>query len=290
MDIPHVSFRLKQDHFTHLDIIELQSLAERKNLTPDPTRPHRVGFFAFIYIEEGIGQHMVDFETYTYQPGSMIFIQREQVHSFDFSSGAKGKIILFTQAFLDQVHANMRLPHYTPTHLSHSHCPLVQLSTAYQRRVDSYVDHLSQELAAEKPDTLMAMYLFSALALMVNRHREHDQSHTLSNEHSNKLARFIELMQAHYRATRDANWYAGKINTTYKTLNHVCKLATGLTAKQMIDAFTVMEMKRELVLSNCSSQQLAYEFGFEDASNFVKYFRNLTKQTPTQFQKQFIAQ
>jgi AraC family transcriptional regulator, transcriptional activator of pobA len=36
------------------------------------------------------------------------------------------------------------------------------------------------------------------------------------------------------------------------------------------------------------SQQMAYDFGFEDASNFVKYFKNHTKQTPSQFQKQYI--
>ncbi|WP_425440587.1 hypothetical protein [Photobacterium indicum] len=57
---------------------------------------------------------MVDFAHHAFSAGSIIFLQREQVHAFDFSSKPVGKVLLFTQAFLDQLHANMRLSNYTP--------------------------------------------------------------------------------------------------------------------------------------------------------------------------------
>ncbi|PSV49426.1 hypothetical protein C9J47_02345 [Photobacterium indicum] len=46
----------------------------------------------------------------------------------------------------------------------------------------------------------------------------------------------------------------------------------------------IEEMITEISLSHSGpliviSQQMAYDFGFEDASNFVKYFKNHTKQT-----------
>ena len=52
----------------------------------------------------------------------------------------------------------------------------------------------------------------------------------------------------------------------------------------MIDAFTLIEIKRRLIISNVTTQKLAYDFGFEDASNFVKYFKKQTGATPSQFQ------
>jgi methylphosphotriester-DNA--protein-cysteine methyltransferase len=131
------------------------------------------------------------------------------------------------------------------------------------------------------------MYLFSALALTLHRLRPELEQHKLSQEQNTRFARFFELMQDNFQKVRDANWYANQLNTTYKTLNQVCKLATGLTTKQMIDAFTVIEIKRRLIINNTTSQQLAYNFGFDDASNFVKYFKNLTDLTPSQFYQKY---
>ncbi|MGF1873922.1 helix-turn-helix transcriptional regulator [Photobacterium frigidiphilum] len=288
MNIPSISFNHKKTNQAELEVMELSSLYEREGINHDPQSPHRVSFFMLIYIEQGQGVHMVDFAHHAFSAGSIIFLQREQVHAFDFSSKPVGKVLLFTQAFLDQLHANMRLPNYTPTHLNQLHKPLLQLDTQSQQRTHTLIEEMITEISLPHSDPLIVMYLFSALALLLHRLRPEVRHDKLSKEQSIKFARTFELIQAHYHHVRDANWYANQINTTYKTLNQVCKLATGLTAKQMIDAFTIMEMKRRLVVNHTTSQQMAYDFGFEDASNFVKYFKNHTKQTPSQFQKQYI--
>lgn len=165
---------------------------------------------------------------------------------------------------------------------------MLQLDAQSQQRTHTLIEEMITEISLSHSDPLIVMYLFSALALLLHRLRPEVRHDKLSKEQSIKFARTFELIQAHYHHVRSVNWYANQINTTYKTLNQVCKLATGLTAKQMIDAFTIMEMKRRLVVNHTTSQQMAYDFGFEDASNFVKYFKNHTKQTPSQFQKQYI--
>ncbi|OEF09775.1 AraC family transcriptional regulator [Aliivibrio logei] len=287
MNIPNVGFNHDKSNNTELEIIELSSLYERTSLSHDPEAPHRVSFFMFLYIEEGKGTHMVDFQEYPFRAGSMIFVQREQVHAFDLSLKPKGKVLLFTQAFLDNVHTNMRLPNYTPTHLNQQHTPLLCLDAVNNKRSQTLINEMITEIKLDNSDPLLIMYLFSALALLLHRLRPEVRHDKLSTEQSIKLARFFALMQEHFEHIRDANWYANQINTTYKTLNQVCKVATGLTAKQMIDAFTLIEMKRRLIVTNAPSQQIAYDFGFEDASNFVKYFKKQTTLTPSQFQKKY---
>lgn len=287
MNIPNVGFNHDKSNNTELEIIELSSLYERTSLSHDPEAPHRASFFMFLYIEEGKGTHMVDFQEYPFRAGSMIFVQREQVHAFDLSSKPKGKVLLFTQTFLDNVHTNMRLPNYTPTHLNQQHTPLLYLDAVNNKRNQTLINEMINEIKLDNSDPLLIMYLFSALALLLHRLRPEVRHDKLSTEQSLKLARFFALMQEHFEHIRDANWYANQINTTYKTLNQVCKVATGLTAKQMIDAFTLIEMKRRLIVTNAPSQQIAYDFGFEDASNFVKYFKKQTTLTPSQFQKKY---
>ncbi len=286
MSIPNITFSHRHSNNAELQLVDLTELHQRNDMSLNPEHTHRVKFFGIIYIESGRGSHMVDFEQYPFEIGSVIFVQREQVQSFDFSGHPKGKILLFTQAFLDQVHANMRLPNYTPTYLNALHSPLLQLDQNEQTKSATLINQIKDEIDNPQSDPLIVMYLFSAFALSLHRLRPKTKQDNLSQAMSERFARFFELMQANYHKVRDANWYASQLNTTYKTLNHVCKLATGLTAKQLIDSFTILEIKRRLVVNQTTSSQIAYDFGFEDASNFVKYFKKLTHTTPSAFSKQ----
>jgi len=63
------------------------------------------------------------------------------------------------------------------------------------------------------------------------------------------------------------------------------KLATKQTTKQLIDAYVILEAKRKLSIENIRVQQLADELGFDEVTNFVKYFKKNTLLTPSQFKK-----
>lgn len=283
MLIPEVGFNQSNDPTAELEVIKLESLFKRSFTEHHPEDPHRLQFFILIYIEQGNGSHMVDFEEYQYTAGSTIFVQRDQVHAFKFSSDVKGYLLLFTQLFLDQVHINMRLPNYTPTHLQSTHSPFLSLDTQNSDRCKTLIREILLEKDHTATDPLIVMYLFSSLSLIMHRLRPAMRNDNLSPEQSSKFARFHELLQSNFKTTRDAAWYAQQLHTTYKTLNQLTKLATDLTAKQLIDAFTIVEIKRHLVVNHASTQQMAYDFGFEDASNFVKYFKKSTGLTPSRF-------
>lgn len=103
MQIPTIGFDHKKSDQAEFEIFDLESLYQRENLDHSPQRPHRITFFMMVYTEHGTGFHMVDFKSYPFESGSIVFVRREQVHVFDFSSKPIGKVVIFTQAFLDQV-------------------------------------------------------------------------------------------------------------------------------------------------------------------------------------------
>ena len=51
----------------------------------------------------------------------------------------------------------------------------------------------------------------------------------------------------------------------------------------IINDFIVLQAKRKLINSDIKSAQLAHFLGFEDPTNFTKYFKKLTGLTPKSF-------
>ncbi|PKF49749.1 AraC family transcriptional regulator [Enterovibrio nigricans] len=285
MAIPLIDFTLGRTSSSGVEVIELSSLYVRDIKDHDPCAPHRLSFFMLVLFEKGVGKHMVDFQEYAYGPGTVVSVQQEQVTAFDLSCKPEGKLLLFTQTYLDNVHANMRLPSYTPIHLNSHYSPVLHLDETNRARTTALMAEIASELNCEEGDPLIVMYLFSALSLLHRRLKTVGEVENLSPSQSRILFRFMTLLQQNFEQIRDANWYADQAAITYKTLNQICKVSTSLTAKQMIDAFTIIEIKRRLVINKVTSQQLAYDFNFDDPSNFVKYFKKETGVTPSEFRK-----
>ncbi len=75
------------------------------------------------------------------------------------------------------------------------------------------------------------------------------------------------------------------LHISYKSLNQLCKQASGQTVKQLIDAHTILEIKRRLIIGRDKIQEIAYELGFDDVTYFVKFFKRHTQLTPSQFKE-----
>ena len=91
------------------------------------------------------------------------------------------------------------------------------------------------------------------------------------------------LVESNYTVSRNASFYADEMGISYKSLNKLCKLVIQKTAKQLIDEFTIIEIKRSLIVEKIEVKEIAYELGFHEVTNFIKYFKRHTLITPFQF-------
>ena len=79
--IPEVNFQ--DQHAFEFEIFDNHELLFGDKLSRlNLFRPHRIRFYAILYIIEGIGHHFIDFKKYNYKKGTIIFISKEQVHRF----------------------------------------------------------------------------------------------------------------------------------------------------------------------------------------------------------------
>lgn len=286
-DIPKVDFlKKKKGHHLEFEIMALEDLlAKKDSLAPHIGQPHRVLFHNIIYITAGEGAHYVDFQPYAIDRGSLIFIAQDQVHAFDIHSGLHGYVLLFTAEYLKKnlIHSDLvslyRLYNY------HPHTPVLP---PHETRPEAF-HHLFKEIEREysHPDLLVKDEILRLL-LKVLLLKAERITKTIAPEQKNTewfllFGRFKEQLLHHYAFTRSVKEYAGMLRISPKHLNTICKSVSGSTAKQCIDNFLVLEIKRVLATSNGSVQEISYDFGFDEPTNFVKFFKKHTDHSPAQF-------
>ncbi len=286
MEIPTVEFQPRDLKKNNVEVISLDSVYKRSDkLEVNPFKPHRVEFHHLIYITGGIGTHFIDFNSYPCREGSFIFVNKKQVHSFDFDNQPQGLSILFTQEFIDSIRVSIRVPVFSSGFYTGSDTPVLTVDHALKESCEALFSEIENVTGSKLYDPLILQLLFTSLLLKLHREKPDSIVQQLSEAQRQQFSLFKSLMDIHFTSTRDASAYAKIMGTTYKSLHQLCKIATNQTPKQLIDAHTILEAKRRLAIENIQVTQLAYEIGFEEVSNFVKYFKKQTLVTPEQFKE-----
>ncbi len=96
---------------------------------------------------------------------------------------------------------------------------------------------------------------------------------------------FMRLVHLHYMHHRSVSYYADELCISPKYLSLLIKEATGRSAAEWINDFVIIEAKNMLRFSGKNIQQVAYALNFTNQSSFGKYFKHLTGQSPSQYQK-----
>jgi len=285
MKIPVIDFREHESIDDNIEVIELDSLYNRlPTLAHNPSTPHRIGFYCLIYITKGSGTHFIDFNNYPYEESSFIFLHKNQVHAFDLINRPQGKAILFTQAFVDSIGVNIRVPIIT-SNLIPSYAPVITVNQSLKESSEAMFLEINKEIESPNRDNLIIQLLVSVLLLKIPQERDVAYNMLLSEKQAINFSHFISLLEQKYMITRDASMYAEMMGMTYKSLNKICKLACKQTTKQLIDTRVILEAKRKLAVEKIQVQQLAFELGFEEVTNFTKFFKRHTLITPFQFKE-----
>lgn len=111
------------------------------------------------------------------------------------------------------------------------------------------------------------------------------QPETSTRVGSGYVRDFLKLLVRNYSSERSTAYYANQLCITAKYLSMIVKDATGRTASEWINGFVLLEAKNLLRFSGKNIQQVAYALNFPSQSSFGKFFKRLTGQSPTEYQK-----
>lgn len=283
-NIPKISFN--SERATQINGFELIVLEElitnlKEALDHNPFQPHRLSFFIILIITEGKVNHSVDFETYDLQAGDVMVISKGQIHAFDKFSHYKGYMVLMTEEFIHQYMATSTIAKIK--HLYNYFLGQEKLNNAnYNQTLVRGLQAEIQGGSASLPNIIGS--LLSIYLLKINDEKKRSKI-SISNKNIDYFNHFKGLIEKNFSKTRDAKVYASDLSISYKQLNEVCKEIVKSTAKTFIDSYVMLESKRMLVTTSFSVKEIAYAIGFDEVTNFTKFFKKHTHKTPSEFRK-----
>ncbi len=285
--ISNIHYRASSLEKFGIEILDLERFRARLcSYKLDPCQPHRVSHFCYLIITKGQGEHMIEFNHYPYQSGSVIFVNRNQVQAFDPDDRPQGTVINITTEYFSHSAANIRSSYFAPFHQLMAASPVLTLPEELNESCKVLLGEVEKALhEGDENDDVVVQLLISALLIKLGRQRKSHLSH-LSEHQKERFDLFITLVEQHFFEAREALQYAQRMHTSYKNLNQLCKSCCGRTAKQLIDFRIILEIKRKLAMDGLSIQQTADELGFEDVTHFNKYFKRLTGLTPAAFKRE----
>jgi len=288
-DIPHIKFNPATADDFGFEIVSIEKIAKKKdNNGHNSELPHQLKFYNLIYFTKGSGRHFIDFKWYPVRKNTLVYLAKEQINAFDFSHDLKGYCIIFTEEYFVSCFSNLNEDFVFRLFNPQLFSPILNIPK--ESDFVEYFNLLRQEFNSPKSfnQKIILNSLFTILISKVENIKQH-QSYSFSNTSKVILfQQFTSLIENHYSESRNASFYANKLAVTYKHLNIICKELVNKTAKRVIDDFIVLQAKRKLINSTIKSTELAYNLGFEDPTNFTKYFKKLTGLTPKSFLKSLL--
>lgn len=270
--------------------VELLTIDELKKRLPKShhRRWLRADFFRLYGVCTGVTRPVVDFTQRLLEPGDWMLVHPGQVLQYDFGQPWSGELVVFprqtlleerlVQAHVNPAGARMALAHGRVWRLPAQQHGLMRHSVA----------GLRQDIAAIAPSAAkneMLRLQLTALMLRLMGLQEAPADSLATSPKDHQYSRFLLLLEEAFTHQHHVAYYADRLGLHPKTLGRLVRshAGTDCSAKSVIAERIVLEAKRLLAHTSQPVQSIAYSLGFEDPSNFVKFFRKGVGTSPLAF-------
>jgi len=251
--------------------------------------PHRAQFYHVIWIERGKGTHYVDFNPINIEDNSIIFVPNNSVNLFDKDGTYKGKSIIFTDSFFCKNQQDLQNLHSSLLYSDLYDVAQLKINPAYSD-LKVLLNAMQTEFSREQ-DAVQYGILHNLLHIFLLQSereiRRQGFEEIKPSINLDYLMQFKNLLETNFRRERSVNKYTSVLNLSEKQLHKATTKLLDKTPKQLIDERVILESKRLLVHSTMAVKEVAYELGYDEPTNFIKYFRKHTALTPSEFREQY---
>ena len=257
--------RVPQDHFSY---------------------PSRLDFYQWILVTQGQFRHTVDFQLEPTPSGSLLAMRPGQVQNFETNKKWDGWIVIFRPESFQSTGAmgsqTLRLsvddiPVRLCLEAASFHAAEAALA---QMQLDASLAGQMHLVGALECTQLQAVLI--RLLLASEQQQAAPIPDSLHARHFRKYRDATE--QKHHEWHRVAD-YANALGISEKTLGRATLEVTGQSAKTYLSKRIALEAKRMLAYTNWPIANVADKLGFDEPTNFIKFFRREAQCAPSAFRK-----
>ncbi|MEL6559170.1 MAG: AraC family transcriptional regulator [Bacteroidota bacterium] len=246
---------------------------------------HSHHYFEIVLIHSATGiSHMIDFDDFTCQPGDAFLLHSNQIHKFSAQPDATHKMTVLqieSKYFLEVVtganeYSDMLTKAFYLTNR-------LKIDEESRDRILNIIRQITLEIESkEEHYTFMISNLLRILLIEISRKAEIDSG---VNAEKDILKRFWLLLDTMYHQSVTIDDISDKLNISPRQLHRIIVGTTGLSPKKHKDERLSLQAKRLLYSSGRAVKEFSYELGFNDVSNFTKFFIRKNGLTPIEFRR-----
>lgn len=248
-------------------------------------RTFKTDFFSFYFFRRANGYVLLNFRKIELRDDMVLLLSPHQQQEWHVDEAELDYTFLifredFMRTFISDKFFVYRLLYYYQTDTPPYLFAALEELAEYMRLLGK----IKQELLHPVADTYnLIVSVLYYLLVVINRAYAKTYRLPVEVPKNNYAFQFKDLMEKHIRDMQRVQEYADILRVSRITLNYSVMAQFGVSATHLLKQRLLEELKNELLFSDRNVSQLADEFHFSDPSHLMRFFKQQTGKTFTQY-------
>jgi AraC-like DNA-binding protein len=170
-----------------------------------------------------------------------------------------------------------------------NYSPVVNLDEAERGRLRTLASVIQEEFDTrdQNQEEMLRLLLKRFIIRITRLARKQLVKKKLPEKELELIRQYNVLVEEHFKKFRQVGDYAAMMHRSPKTISNLFAQQGDKSPLEIIHDRLTMEAKRLLLYTDKSSKEIGWELGFEDPSQFNRFFKKRTGFPPREFRDQF---
>ena len=242
------------------------------------------------FIENGDINFHIDEKAYHVCGPSLFLTPAAVPHSFTTTEGANGHVLTVHQSLIWHLFGGTsdKVPAVKLGKgicLSSAH--LAERQQAQWKLIQQLWHDIKYEWQSDFPGKERALENYvSLLIIQIGRlSNEQAKSTVVNSDELRIFHKFTNEIESHFREQWLLPNYIQAIGVSESRLNQICQRVSNCSPKKLIRERLLQEIKRMLIFSRLTINEVSYQVGFSDPAYFSRFFKKQTGVSPLNYRK-----
>jgi len=279
-----INFANKNTNVFQFDFVTFEDILKKNPVSHNQFEFHKVSFYVILLFTQNTGLYNLNFKDYYFKKGTLFTLRKDNIHKF-YKSKGKGMLLVFTENFIVNHSNKLEASNTFLLFNEMLASPKLQLNEVEYNAITTLINLIKKEYL-EVNDGYSPNIVRNLVQIVIANLFRIKLKDNIVFDNNKYLSMFLELQELVEKDcfnNKRVSFYANKMGVTTKTLNNVTQSIIHKSAKSLINDIVIIQSKRLIINSQDSLTEIAYQVGFDEPTNFFKYFRKYTGVSPSQF-------